>query len=518
MNIADALDRNTIFFPGNDALVEGDRLWSYVDFRRDADRFAHALVELGVGHGDRVAIFMGNSAEFAIVFYGILKVGAIVVSVSSMCRCEEVDFMVNDCEARVLLAGQSYLGEVPARDAMPLVEHVISVGTKAPGASAAAAELAAGVDHDFWTLLEGRPESFATFNTDRDDGAEIIYTSGTTGKPKGVVLTHGNVTSNTYSTVHETGITPEDRNLCFLPMYHSFAQNFIFNGAIRGAAALLILPKFDIEPVLKVMKEQRATRWHAVPTIYILILNHPDKQAVDEAFANVRFSFSAAASMPGEVARQWRERFGLKINEGWGLTESTPSTTYNHQFRHKEGSVGTPIENVEVQVWDENDQPLSVGQVGQLVIKGPNVMKGYYNNPEATAESIVRGWLKTGDVGMMDEEGYFFIVDRIKDMVNSAGLKIWPREVEEVLYKHDAVAECAVIGVPDPLFGENVKACIVLRSGAELGVEDVIVYCKTHLASYKAPKIVEFMEALPKSATGKILKTELRRMASEGCE
>lgn len=515
MNIADALDRNTIFFPDHDALIDGERRWSYAEFRRDADRFAHALAEMGVGHGDRVGLYTSNSAEFAISFYGILKVGAIVVSISSMYRSEEVEFIINDSEERVLVVGEPYLREVPARDAIPGIEQVI-VARPRPGSASSPAALPSKAHHDFWSLLEGRPEPFTTFPTDREDGAEIIYTSGTTGKPKGVVLTHANVTSNNNSTVHETGITPEDRSLCFLPMYHSFAQNFIFNGAIRGAAALLILPKFDLEPVLRVMKEQRATRWHAVPTIYILILNHPDRQAVDEAFATVRYCFSAAAAMPGEVARQWGERFGLKINEGWGLTESTPSATYNHQFRHKEGSVGTPIENVEVQVWDENDRALPTGEVGQLVIKGPNVMKGYYNNPQATAEAIVDGWLKTGDVGMMDEEGYFFIVDRIKDMVNSAGLKIWPREVEEILYEHEAVAECAIIGVPDPVYGESVKACIVLRPGAEWGVEEVIVYCKSRLASFKAPKVVEFMTALPKSPTGKILKTELRRMAAEG--
>jgi len=514
MNIADALDRNTIFFPDHDALVDGERRWSYGEFRRDADRFAHALTGLGVGHGDRVGLYTSNSAEFAIAFYGVLKVGAIVVSISSMYRSEEVEFIINDSEERVLVVGEAYLPEVPARDAIPGIEQVIVARPRLGSASSSAA-LPSKADYDFWSLLEGRPEAFATFPTDREDGAEIIYTSGTTGKPKGVVLTHANVTSNTNSTVHETGITPEDRSLCFLPMYHSFAQNFIFNGAVRGAAALIILPRFDLEPVLRAMKEQRVTRWHAVPTIYILILNHPDRRAVDEAFATVRFCFSAAATMPGEIARQWTERFGLKINEGWGLTESTPSATYNHQFRHKEGSVGTPVENVEVQIWDENDRPLPAGEVGQLVIKGPNVMKGYYNNPEATAEAIVDGWLKTGDVGMMDEEGYFFIVDRIKDMVNSAGLKIWPREVEEILYEHEAVAECAIIGIPDPVYGESVKACIVLRAGSEWDADEVIVYCKSRLASFKAPKVVEFMPALPKSPTGKILKTELRRMAAE---
>jgi long-chain acyl-CoA synthetase len=508
MNIADALDRNTIFFPDNDAIVDGERRWSVAGFRRDADRFAHALTELGVQPGDRISLFLGNSAEFAIAFYGILKVGAIVVSISSMCRSGEVEFMLNDSEARVLVVGDHYRGEVPERAKIPTVERVIAVGQEAG--------VPAGVDLDFWSLLAGRPERFETLYTDRNAGAEIIYTSGTTGKPKGVVLTHANVMANSNSNAHDTGTSRTDRLVCFLPMYHSFAQNHIFNSAVAIGAALIILPRFEMEPVLRAMKKERVTRWYAVPTIYILVLSFPDRRLVDEAFASVEYCFSAAAAMPAEIARQWYERFDLKINEGWGLTESSPSATYNHEFRHKDGSVGTPIENVEVQVWDESNRALPSGEVGELVIRGPNVMKGYYNNPEATAAAIVDGWLKTGDVGMMDEEGYFFIVDRIKDMVNSAGLKIWPREVEEVLYLHEAVAECAVIGVPDPVFGENVKACIVLRSGADVSGEQIIVYCKSQLASYKAPKLVEFMDALPKSATGKILKTELRRMANEG--
>jgi long-chain acyl-CoA synthetase len=508
MNIADALDRNTIFFPDNDAIVDGERRWSVAGFRSDADRFAHALTELGIAPGDRIGLFMGNSAEFAIAFYGILKVGAIAVSISSMCKCGEVEFMVNDSRARLLVVGDHYRGEVPEPAQISTVERVIAVGREAV--------ISAGVDLDFWSLLAGRPERFSTVYTDRNAGAEIIYTSGTTGKPKGVVLTHANVMANSFSNAHETGTSRTDRMVCFLPMYHSFAQNHIFNASVAVGAALIILPRFEMEPVLRAMKKERVTRWYAVPTIYILILSFSDRELVDEAFESVEYCFSAASAMPTEIARQWYERFGLKINEGWGLTESSPSATYNHEFRHKAGSIGTPVENVEVQVWDESNRALSPGEVGELVIKGPNVMKGYYNDPEATAAAIVDGWLKTGDVGMMDEEGYFFIVDRIKDMVNSAGLKIWPREVEEVLYLHEAVAECAVIGVPDPVFGENVKACIVLRAGADVSGEQIIVYCKSQLASYKAPKSVEFMDALPKSATGKILKTELRRMASEG--
>lgn len=503
MNIAEALDRNAMFFPGHEALVDGARRWTYGEYQRDANRLARALTDLGVVKGDRVCLFMGNSAEFAIAFYGILKVGAIAVSISSMSRKGEVEYLANNSEAEVMIVGCDYVSELPDRVDLPRVRHIIAVS---PDDSASDR----GVDHSLWPLLDGREESFPTVYTDRDDGAEIIYTSGTTGKPKGVVLTHGNVVSNTYSTMYEAGVSREDRLVCFLPMYHSFAQNFIFNSTVRAGATLIILPKFEAENVLRVMAEEKVTRWHAVPTIYILVLGMPE---ADEAFRHVNYCFSAASTMPQEIARQWYDRFGLKINEGYGLTESTPSAVYNHTVRHKAGTVGTPIMNVEVQIWDADCNVLPVSTAGEIVLKGPNVMKGYYNDPVATAETLVNGWLRTGDVGVIDEEGYLSIVDRIKDMVNSAGLKIWPREVEEVLYTHEAIEECAIIGVADPVYGENVKACIVLRPGATLCADDVVVFCKERLSSYKAPKIVEFMESLPKSPTGKILKTDLRKMA-----
>jgi long-chain acyl-CoA synthetase len=508
VNIADALDRNALFFPDNEALVDGPRRWSYAHYRRDADGLAQALSGLGVAKGDRVCIFMGNSAEFAITFYAILKVGAIAVSISSMSRMAEVEYMVGNCEAEVVVVGRDYLPELPHRSAMPRVREVIVVsaeGTDAPPEA----------DHDFWPLVRSSPGSFVTVYTDRDDGAEIIYTSGTTGKPKGVVLTHGNVVSNTYSTMYESGMSRDDRLVCFLPMYHSFAQNFIFNASVRAGSTLVILPRFEMETTLQRMAEERVTRWYAVPTIYIMVLNAPGAEA---AFEHVRYCFSAAATMPQEVMRQWSDRFGLSINEGYGLTESTPSAVYNHTYRHKPGTVGTPIMNVEVQIWDADGNVLPVGEVGEIALRGPNIMKGYYNDPTASAEVLVNGWLRTGDVGVLDDEGYLTLKDRIKDMVNSAGLKIWPREVEEVLYTHEMIEECAVIGVPDPVYGENVKACIVLRPGATVCFEDVVVFCKQRLASYKAPKIVEFMDQLPKSATGKILKTELRKMAEESVE
>ncbi|MBI5017791.1 MAG: long-chain fatty acid--CoA ligase [Deltaproteobacteria bacterium] len=496
MNIAEALDRNKIFFPDRDAIVYGRKTWSYQRFWEDANRAANALVSLGVRRGDKVCLFLTNGPEFLLAYYACQKLGAVCVSISSMSKADEVDYMANDCEGGVLVTEAALLSEVPARDRIPGVRTVVSIDDGA-------------ADRSWAELLATASPEFPTIAATRDDGAAIIYTSGTTGKPKGVVLTHGNVVSNTNATKYMTGMRGDDRVLCFLPVYHSFAQNFIFNAVVQASCTLVLHKKFEMEPILKSLRDNRITNWYAVPPVYILLLNHPDASAVDEALRTVRYCFSAAATMPGEVARRWKDRFGLDVNEGYGLTETTPFASYNHEFRHKEGSVGTAIMNVEIAIMDPAGSEVPRGEAGEIWIRGPNVMKEYYRKPEATLETIVDGYLRSGDIGYMDEEGYLFIVDRLKDMINAAGLKIWPREVEEVIYTHPNVRECAVIGVPHEVYGESVKAVIALRQPGT-GAEEIIELCKKHLADYKAPRIVEFVAELPKNPTGKILKRELR--------
>jgi long-chain acyl-CoA synthetase len=497
MNIADALDRNRLFFPEHDAIVYQGRTWSYREFWEDVNRAANAFAGLGIGRGDKVCVFLTNCPEFILTYYACQKLGAVCVSLSSMSKGDEVEYMVNDSEGAVLVTESALLAEVPARERIPGIRTLVSAD-------------GGGGDRTWADLLTNQSPAFDTVATERDDGAAIIYTSGTTGKPKGVVLTHGNVVSNTNATKYMCGMRPEDRAICFLPIYHSFGQNFIFNATVQAACTLVLHKKFDLEPILESLRADRITRWYAVPPIYILMLNHADAERVNEAMAAVRYCFSAAASMPGEVARRWKERFGLDVNEGYGLTESTPFATYNHEFRHKEGSVGTAIMNVEVRIADLDGNEVPRGEPGEIWIKGPNVMREYYRKPEATAETVVGGWLRSGDIGTMDDEGYVFIVDRLKDMINAAGLKIWPREVEEVLYTHPNVRECAVIGVPHEVFGESVKALIALREAGKTPAEELVEYCKKRLADYKAPRIVEFLEELPKNPTGKILKRELR--------
>ncbi|MBI5445115.1 MAG: long-chain fatty acid--CoA ligase [Deltaproteobacteria bacterium] len=497
MNIADALDRNRIFFPDREAIVYRGASWTYARFWEETNRIANALAGLGVGRNDKVCLFLTNCPEFVIAYYACQKLGALCVSISSLSKAGEVAYLANDCEGGVLITETALFSEVPARAEMPGIRTIVSID--GPGGDRTWADL----------ISSGSPE-FTTVRTDRSDGAAIIYTSGTTGKPKGVVLTHGNVVSNTNAAKYMSGVRGDDRAICFLPIYHSFAQNFITNTVVQAGCTLVLHQKFDLEPILRSLKENRITRWYAVPPVYIMMLNHPEAALVNEAMKDVRYCFSAASSLPGEIARRWKERFGLDVNEGYGLTETTPFATYNHEFRHKEGSVGTAIMDVEVIIAGSDGNEVPRGDLGEIWIKGPNVMREYYRKPEETREAVVNGYLRSGDIGYMDPEGYVFIVDRLKDMINAAGLKIWPRQVEEVIYTHPNVRECAVIGVPHELYGESVKAVVALKEPGKTAAEEIIALCKKNLADYKAPRIVEFVSELPKNATGKILKRELR--------
>jgi long-chain acyl-CoA synthetase len=499
MNIADALDRNRIFFPDRDAIVYEGESRSYARLWEETNRMAGALASLGIRKGDKVCLFLTNCPEFIIAYYACQKLGALCVSVSSMSKADEVSYMANDCEASVFITEKALLGDVPGRSEIPGVRTLVTLDSSEG-------------DRTWPELLaSGNPE-FPTLRTERDDGAAIIYTSGTTGKPKGVVLTHGNVVSNTNAAKYLCDMQGDDRAICFLPIYHSFAQNFIANSSVQAACTLVLHKKFEPESILRSLKENRVTRWYSVPPIYIMLLNHPETAAVDQAMERVRYCFSAASSLPGEVARRWKERFGLDVNEGYGLTETTPFATYNHEFRHKEGSVGTAIMNVEILIADPQGKEVPRGDLGEIWIKGPNVMREYYGKPQDTLEAIVGGFLRSGDIGYMDEEGYVFIVDRLKDMINSAGLKIWPREVEEIIYTHPNVRECAVIGVPHDVFGETVKAVIALKEPGRTPQDEITTLCKKKLADYKCPRVVEFVPELPKNPTGKILKRELRTL------
>jgi long-chain acyl-CoA synthetase len=498
VNIADSVDRAARHHPDHAAIVFEGGSVTYAELRRAVDRTAHGLRGMGVGTGDRVALFLPNVPAFPIAYLAVQKLGAIAVSVNTMLTSAELGYVIDDSGAGVVFT---------TADLLPRVGPLLSVELEAGRVVVCEGEAAA---HPRLGDL-GRDAPCQALEMDRDDPAAILYTSGTTGQQKGALLSHGNVVSNTHATGELLRVDPRDRLLLFLPLFHCFGQNFIMNTALKNAATLVLHRRFVADEVLESLTMNGVTMFFAVPTVFIGLLNAGVQQ---DRLAGVRYFFSAAATLPVDVGTRWRDAYARPIYEGYGLTETSPFASYNHEWEHRPGSVGTPIETVEVKVVDPADQEVPAGTWGEILIRGPNVMLGYWNRPEETAEALRGGWFHTGDIGYRDEDGYLFLVDRVKDMINTAGFKIWPREVEEVLYKHPAIKECAVVGIPDELKGEIAKAFVVCRADTQVTAPQLEAHCREQLATYKLPSAFEFLEELPKSPTGKILKRLLREQAA----
>ncbi len=499
MNIAENLERTTRGFRDKTAIIFENRRLTYHDLQASVDQIARGMASRGVDAGDRVGLFLPNIPEFVITYLATQKIGGIAVAINTMLTTEELRYVLADSGARLVFTTEDLVARVEPALGNGLERSDVIICEGEVSGFPRLADLALGGD-----------EAYHAVEMNRDDPAAILYTSGTTGRQKGAVLTHGNVVSNMFTTGHAIRVTPEDRLLLFLPLFHCFGQNFLMNTAINFGATIVLHRRFVPNEVLRSIVEDEVSMFFAVPAVYILLLN---AGLAPEQLAGVRYFFSAAATMPVEVAARWNETFGKPVYEGYGLTETSPFACYNHEWGHRPGSVGTPLEMVEMRVVDPEDHPVAVGTWGEIVIKGPNVMRGYWNRPTETAEALRGGWFHTGDIGYMDADGYFYLVDRVKDMINVSGYKIWPREVEEVLYRHPIVKECAVVGIPDPLTSESTLAVVVPQAGKALTEEELDAYCREHLAIYKVPKSFSFVDELPKSATGKILKRVLREQA-----
>jgi long-chain acyl-CoA synthetase len=491
VNVAHFLAESARHGPEAPGLVFGERRWTYRELDRETGRLATGLARLGLRAGDRLCLHLGNRPEFVLTYYACQKLGVIPVSLNVTYVRDELAYIIRDSGAAAIVSGGPPAAALPPAADTPEVR--VRVGTTDGGAV------------PFGAL--GADPPLPAVDRDREDTAAILYTSATTGRPKGVMLTHANVVSNTHATVHHLRMTPGDRGLCALPLFHCFGQNFIMNALVAAGGTLVLQERFVPADFLGAVARHRVTLLYAVPTMYIVLLAGG---VAGHDLASVRLAFSAAAMLPGEVEARWTAATGLPVSQGYGLTESSPFATYNHERAHRPGSVGTPIENVEVRVVDEDDREVPDGTLGEIVIRGPNVMKGYLGKPEETAQALRGGWLHSGDIGRRDADGYLYVVDRVKDMVNVSGFKVFPREVEEVLFEHPAVAEVAVLGAPDPVKGEVVRACVVLRPGHTADAEALIACCRGRMAAYKVPAVVEFLPALPKSPTGKILKKALR--------
>jgi len=506
LNLASLLTESAGHSPGAPALRLGDVELTYGALDERSARLATLLREKGFQPGDRVGVMLPNVPEFPIAYYGVLRAGGVVVPMNVLLKRREIAFYLEDSGAKLLLAWHGFAAE--ARE----------------GAADAGAELIEVEPATFAALLADQPPAsgalYAThehikrtgtgvIDTAEDDTAVILYTSGTTGKPKGAELTHVNLFRNADVSSRTTSeISRGDVVLGALPLFHSFGQTVAMNASLMVGACLTLVPRFDPGDALATMQRDGVTHFYGVPTMYGALLHHPDRGGFDTSA--LRICITGGASMPVEVLRGFEEAFGAKVMEGYGLSETSPVACSNHPDKErKAGSIGTPIEGVEMKVVDENDEEVAQGEVGEIVIRGHNIMKGYWQRPEATAEAMRGGWFHSGDMARTDEDGYFYIVDRKKDLIIRGGYNVYPREVEEVLFEHPKIREAAVVGVPHDEWGEEIGAAVVLHEGEELGSEEVSAYVKERIAAYKYPRVVWFLEDLPKGPTGKILKREI---------
>lgn len=497
MNIAHHIEQGRRLFPERPALLFEGETFTYQQLDNLSSRVANGLASLGIGRRDRVALLLANHPAFVISYLGILKLGAIAVAVNPALKTEEVTFILNDSGARVVITTAPLLTHV-SENRLPQLTHIfIAEGECA--SERTLAELMMPAVNNVEQVTHPAEMMQA------DDPAVILYTSGTTGFPKGAILSHGNILSNGDACIESFGLQPIDRVLLCLPVFHCFGQNAAMNPCFAAGATLVLQRQFESEAVLHALNTQGITFFFGVPTLYRLLY----EQATPKQLAAVRRFISAASTLPIELAHKWLAKFGAVINEGYGLTE-TCLNTFNHVTRYQPGSVGSPQTGIGMRIVTDNEEEAPLGELGEVVVQGPNVMVGYWQRPEETAQVLRNGWFHTGDIGRMGADGYIYIMDRVKDMVNVGGTKVYPSEVENVLYRHPAVAEAAVYGVEDALFGEQVCASIVLRAGEMVKPEELMVFCRLHLADFKVPTVIQFHLELPKGRTGKILKRILR--------
>ncbi|MCL6448353.1 MAG: long-chain fatty acid--CoA ligase [Armatimonadetes bacterium] len=502
MNLAQIIEKNVQRIPRNPAVISDKEQLSWEEFNRRVNRFANALRKLGVGKGDRVAIYLPNSPEYLVTYFAVAKIGAIAVPFNIMFRSNEIIYIINNSRARVLVAAaaEAKAHVLGVREQLPSIKKIILVGEDPAGEALSYEKLLAGVDSEEFTSAECSPDDIVT----------ILYTSGTTGRPKGAMLTHHNFYANAgLNACYALHINDQDRLLTGAPFCHIFFVTTVLGPMYKGAA-VVTMTRFFPEQALGLISRFRVTHFAGVPTMYIYMLQAYRANPEKYDLRSWRYAQSAGAAMPAEYILQIEETFGVGFCEYYGSTETSSTVTYGRLGHGKPGSVGLPADTWEVKIVDKNNREVKPGEVGEIIVRGPGVFKGYWEMPEATAEAFTGDWFHTGDLGKADEDGYIYIVDRKKDMLICGGYNVYPREVEEVLYTHPAVLEAAVLGVPDPIKGEIPKAFIVLKPDAVADETEIITYCKERLAAYKAPRAVEFRKELPKSATGKILKRELK--------
>ncbi len=513
LNLSLVLEESAKRYPNKTAFTFMDTSLSFSQINAASNKIANGLRANGIKVGDKVALSCFNLLEFPIVYYGILKAGAVIVPLSVLLKTDEIEYHLKDSDAKAYFC---YTGtaDLPmgqmgydAFNRVKACEHFFMIMPTADMVSSIqGAESMGG-------LMDGQSPLFETHQSNADDTCVIIYTSGTTGRPKGAELTHANLMFNAICSQELCNSTSEDIGLIVLPLFHIFGMTVLMNAGVYKGITSVLLPRFDAENVFALMQKHKVSIFAGVPTMYWGLLNYTDPKFNYESIAmNLKTCCSGGASLPVKVLEEFEKRFKVQVLEGYGMSEGSPVVTFNQlNIGTKPGSVGTPIWGVEVKLVDEQGKEVPVGTKGELFYRGHNVMKGYYKRPEETKKTLQNGWLHSGDIAIKDEDGFYFIVDRTKDMIIRGGLNVYPREVEEVMIHHDSISLVAVIGVPDDKMGEEVKAFVVLKNGQTVSDLEIINWTKDRVAAYKYPRHVEFLDALPMSATGKILKKELRK-------
>ncbi len=512
MNLSSQLSQTVKEYGNKPAIIFEGTETSYLQLEGAINKFASSLNELGISKGDHVAVVLGNSPYFIISLYGAIRAGATVIPINPIYTPDEIAYIINNGDVKAVITLDLLLPLFEKMEAvLPTVGHIITCETP-PNENKADLDITKlnifTKLKSFTKMLSVGKAQFEGPVLNDDDVAVILYTSGTTGKPKGAMLTHQNLYSNAIDTANYLEITNSDIVVTTLPMFHVFCLTVSLNAPLMNGATLLVVPRFSPEIIFNLVKKYEATVFAGVPTMYNFLLQFDQANKAD--LKSLRICISGGASMPVALLNGFEQKFDVMVSEGYGLSEASPVTCFNPLDRpRKAGSIGTSIVNVENKVVNELGEELGPNQVGELIVKGPNVMKGYYKMPEETAATIRDGWLYTGDLAKKDEDGYFYIVDRKKDMIIVGGYNVYPREVEEVLYNHEDVIEVAVLGIPDPNFGEAVK-CFVVVKNKQITEEILLDYCKEHIAKYKVPNSIEFLEELPKNTTGKILRRALK--------
>ncbi len=512
LNIASILENSARDYPEKVAVVYGDMRLTFREVDAMASQVANGLRSKGIGKGDKVALSMLNLPYFPIIYYGILKLGAIVVPLNVLFKQREVAYHLRDSDAKAYFA---FIGT----EQLPMGKEAFAGFSEVNSCEHFWLVLPPGVDNPIDgasildDLIKDQSPVFHSVSTSKDDPAVILYTSGTTGQPKGAVLSHSNIYFNAYNVQGLFRQTSDDTHLIVLPLFHSFGQVVQMNSGFLSGCTLVLVPKFDPAAVLSNFEKEKVTVFAGVPTMYWALLNFPNANDfdLDKISRTLRLGVSGGAAMPVEIMKRFEEKYNVTILEGYGLSETSPVASFSRMdLAKKPGSIGVPIPGVEMAIMNDNGKKLGPGEIGEIVIRGHNIMLGYYNRPEATEQAFRGGWFHSGDLGKIDEEGYFYVVDRLKDMIIRGGFNVYPREIEEVMLVHPKISLVAVVGEKDEVYGEEVVAYVVLKEGQSATPEELIEWCKSQMATYKYPRRIYIKDALPMTATGKILKRVLK--------